>query len=60
MPDAFAGIITQNGNAYVEGFGQQFWADAMKYWNDPSASNRALNIPYTSAEAVQAQVSPTS
>ena len=56
MPDAFAGIISQNGNAYVEGFGEQFWADARKYWADNSTANRELNRPYTSFADIKAQV----
>jgi pimeloyl-ACP methyl ester carboxylesterase len=32
-PTAIKAIISQNGNAYVEGFGQQFWAPIFALWN---------------------------
>jgi len=31
-PEAVKGIISQNGNAYVEGFGQEFWAPLQDWW----------------------------
>lgn len=31
-PSSVKAIITQNGNAYVEGFGQDFWAPVFKLW----------------------------
>jgi pimeloyl-ACP methyl ester carboxylesterase len=38
-PERVSALITQNGNAYEEGFGPM-WALFRKYWNDPSAANR--------------------
>ncbi|KAH9891687.1 alpha/beta hydrolase fold protein [Cubamyces lactineus] len=38
-PDAITAIITQNGNAYVEGLGQPFWSGPQKAWADPSPEN---------------------
>ncbi|KAI9680264.1 MAG: hypothetical protein M1822_007263 [Bathelium mastoideum] len=35
-------LITQNGNAYVEGFGEAFWAPIMAYWRSGSAADRAV------------------
>jgi pimeloyl-ACP methyl ester carboxylesterase len=32
-PSAIKAIITQNGNAYDEGFGQDFWAPIFNLWN---------------------------
>ena len=32
-PEAITAIITQNGNAYDEGFGQEFWAPVFELWN---------------------------
>ena len=37
--DRIWAIISQNGNAYVEGFSDQ-WGPWETYWRDPSASNR--------------------
>lgn len=31
-PEAVAAIVTQNGNAYVEGLGEDFWPPVQKYW----------------------------
>lgn len=39
-PSAITGIVTQNGNAYEEALGDQFWSPIKEYWktsqNDPS------------------------
>ncbi|KAI1175171.1 alpha/beta-hydrolase [Nemania sp. FL0916] len=39
-PDAVTAIISQNGNAYVEGFGKDFWAPIQKYWDSGSQEDR--------------------
>lgn len=38
-PDRVRAIISQNGNAYVEGFSDQ-WGPWEAYWREPSAANR--------------------
>lgn len=38
-PDQIAGIITQNGNAYIEGFVAEYWAPLWKYARNPTAEN---------------------
>ncbi|KAH9890720.1 alpha/beta-hydrolase [Xylariomycetidae sp. FL2044] len=40
-PEAVTAIVSQNGNAYVEGFGKEFWAPVMKYWKSGSEEDRA-------------------
>jgi pimeloyl-ACP methyl ester carboxylesterase len=35
-PDAVTAIITQNGNAYAEGFVPEFWSAVWDYGHDPS------------------------
>lgn len=40
-PEAVKAIISQNGNAYKEGFGKEFWAPLEKYWASGAASDRA-------------------
>ncbi|WP_268797393.1 alpha/beta fold hydrolase [Pseudomonas huanghezhanensis] len=47
-PEKVTAIITQNGNAYLEGFSDQ-WDSWQAYWRDPSAANR---------EACRASLSP--
>src|SRR5262249_26081513 len=38
-PDRVAAIVSQNGNAYVEGLSDG-WNPIRKYWSDPSRENR--------------------
>ena len=38
-PERVSAIISQNGNAYVEGLSEG-WSPIQKYWRDPSAENR--------------------
>ncbi|MBY3489901.1 alpha/beta fold hydrolase [Rhizobium laguerreae] len=47
-PDRISAIISQNGNAYIEGFSDA-WTAWEAYWRDPSAQNR---------EACRASLSP--
>lgn len=66
-PERIAGIISQNGNAYVEGLSEG-WNPIRAYWNDPSEENRqalrALLAPeatkwqYTHGVADESSVSP--
>ena len=39
FPERIAGIISQNGNAYVEGFSDG-WAPWQAYWRDPTPEHR--------------------
>ena len=39
-PEATKAIITQNGNAYVEGFGKDFWAPIDALWKTNSTADR--------------------
>ena len=34
-PDQVTGIVSQNGNAYLEGLGEKAWAPLRAYWADP-------------------------
>ena len=38
-PERVTAIVSQNGNAYVEGLGEA-WAPIQRYWKQPSAENR--------------------
>ncbi|KAJ7598629.1 Alpha/Beta hydrolase protein [Mycena floridula] len=53
-PKAITAIITQNGNAFEEGFGE-FWNVLRKYWADPSAANRQSIAFLTTFEATKSQ-----
>lgn len=39
-PEAVTAIISQNGNAYLEGFGEEFWAPLKEYWASGSDNER--------------------
>jgi pimeloyl-ACP methyl ester carboxylesterase len=39
-PEWVAGIVTQNGNAYVEGLGEKAWAPLRAYWASPKQELR--------------------
>lgn len=38
-PEQLKAIITQNGNAYDEGFGQSFWAPIFKLWETENSND---------------------
>lgn len=40
-PERVTGLVSQNGNAYLEGLGDA-WAPIRNYWADPSAANRKI------------------
>ncbi|MBI1190021.1 MAG: alpha/beta fold hydrolase [Tepidisphaera sp.] len=39
-PDRISGIIVQNGNAYVEGLPDGFWAPLKEFWKNPTPELR--------------------
>ena len=39
-PESIAAIVTQNGNAYVEGFGHPFWDPIEKLWKTGAQEDR--------------------
>jgi pimeloyl-ACP methyl ester carboxylesterase len=53
-PDRVTAIITQNGNAYVEGFSPE-WASWEAYWRDPTLANREATRASLSDEAIRFQ-----
>jgi pimeloyl-ACP methyl ester carboxylesterase len=40
-PERISAIVSQNGNAYVEGLGDA-WAPIQRYWREPTAENREV------------------
>jgi pimeloyl-ACP methyl ester carboxylesterase len=51
-PEKVTAIISQNGNAYLEGFSDQ-WDPWQAYWRDPSAVNREACRPSLSPETIR-------
>lgn len=54
-PEAIEGVISQNGNAYEEGFVPAFWEPIWKYDDDPSEENERALRPALGREAVEWQ-----
>lgn len=42
-PERVESLIIQNGNAYVEGINNDFWAPIKAYWKDRKAVNKGLD-----------------
>jgi hypothetical protein len=53
-PERIAALISQNGNAYVEGLSEG-WNPIQAYWKDPSPENRAALRAFLPPEATQWQ-----
>lgn len=53
-PGRVAAVISQNGNAYVEGFSDD-WGPWEAYWREPSPANREATRPSISDEALKFQ-----
>jgi pimeloyl-ACP methyl ester carboxylesterase len=51
-PERVSAIISQNGNAYVEGFSDQ-WGPWEAYWREPSQANREACRPSLSPETIR-------
>jgi pimeloyl-ACP methyl ester carboxylesterase len=53
-PERVTALVSQNGNAYLEGLGDA-WAPLRKYWADPSAANREVIRGFLTPEATKWQ-----
>jgi len=53
-PEKVTAIISQNGNAYVEGLSDA-WNPIQKYWNQPTPENRAALKDFLQPEATRWQ-----
>jgi pimeloyl-ACP methyl ester carboxylesterase len=53
-PERVTAIISQNGNAYVEGLSQG-WNPIQKYWKEPTPENRAALRDFLKPEATKWQ-----
>jgi pimeloyl-ACP methyl ester carboxylesterase len=56
QPERITALISQNGNAYVEGLSEG-WNPIQAYWKDPSPENRAALRAFLKPEATQWQYS---
>lgn len=55
QPERVSAIITQNGNAYVEGLSEPGWNLVRRYWQEPSQANREALRSFLTPEAVRDQ-----
>jgi len=55
QPDAVEGVVSQNGNAYEDGFVPEFWAPIWAYAEAPTAENERALRPALGREAVRWQ-----
>ena len=53
-PERITAIISQNGNAYVEGLSQG-WSPIQKYWQEPTSENRAALRDFLKPETTKWQ-----
>lgn len=53
-PERITAIISQNGNAYVEGLSEG-WNPIQKYWNEPTPQNRAALREFLKPETTKWQ-----
>jgi len=53
-PERVTAIVSQNGNAYEEGFGAP-WATLRKFWEDGSSQNRGMVRQALGAEGIRFQ-----
>ena len=53
-PERITAIISQNGNAYVEGLSEG-WNPIQKYWKEPNEANRAALRDFLKPEAIRWQ-----
>jgi pimeloyl-ACP methyl ester carboxylesterase len=51
-PERVSAIVSQNGNAYVEGFSDQ-WGPWETYWHDPSEENRDACRPSLAPDTIK-------
>ncbi|GAB3698318.1 alpha/beta fold hydrolase [Nocardiopsis oceani] len=54
-PTAVEGVVSQNGNAYEEGFVPAFWEPVWAYGTDPSDAHAKALLPALEREAIEWQ-----
>jgi pimeloyl-ACP methyl ester carboxylesterase len=57
-PDAVTAVITQNGNAYEDGFVPEFWKPVRAYWDNPGPETEPAVRAALSLDAIRWQYLP--
>lgn len=55
-PKSITAIISQNGNAFVDGFGPEFWKPLQAYWKSGAESDRNVLRGAFTLDAIKWQV----
>jgi pimeloyl-ACP methyl ester carboxylesterase len=54
-PERITAIVSQNGNAYEEGLGEEAWNPVQKYWRQPTQENRDALRAFLTLDAIRWQ-----
>jgi pimeloyl-ACP methyl ester carboxylesterase len=54
-PERITAIISQNGNAYEEGLGEEAWNPVQNYWRQPTQENRDALRAFLTLDAIRWQ-----
>jgi pimeloyl-ACP methyl ester carboxylesterase len=54
-PERIAAIVSQSGNAYEEGLGEEAWNPVQKYWRQPTQENRDALRAFLTLDAIRWQ-----
>ncbi len=54
-PSSVVAIVTQNGNAYLEGLGHPFWDPLMAYWKSKNTTDRNALRPFLELDGTKSQ-----
>jgi pimeloyl-ACP methyl ester carboxylesterase len=54
-PERITAIVSQNGNAYQEGLGEEAWNPVQKYWQQPTQENRDALRAFLTLDSIRWQ-----
>jgi pimeloyl-ACP methyl ester carboxylesterase len=54
-PERITAIVSQNGNAYEEGLGEEAWNPVQKYWRQPTQENRDALRAFLTLDSIKWQ-----
>lgn len=54
-PERISGIVSQNGNAYKEGLGEEAWNPVQRYWQQPTQEHRDALRAFLTLDSIRWQ-----
>jgi pimeloyl-ACP methyl ester carboxylesterase len=54
-PERITAIVSQNGNAYEQGLGEEAWNPVQKYWREPTQENRDALRAFLTLDSIRWQ-----